>query len=156
MYNNCTLEEDTQSVVSSSANIFQDVYAGKPNSINDFYFHGLIDDIRIYDRVLNTLELDSLREMFDLTCMKTIGIDEKGASAVRVYPNPTKGTLSVDFGNVQELAVGVLTNIQGQALNTWEFKGASKAVLKLEEVPGMYFLQVNLKDDRIVLPVVVD
>lgn len=76
------------------------------------FFNGKIDDIRIYNRVLNLLEVDSL---FNETDPMIVGVADlpSNKNAVAVYPNPANNEIKFSAqANVQ------LTSVTGQTLAT--------------------------------------
>ena len=58
-------EEEISSYVPFAVNTgdFFDVRIGHYDNVYDLYFDGLIDDVRIYDRVLTPAEIDELFRM---------------------------------------------------------------------------------------------
>lgn len=98
---------------------------------SDYYFKGSIDDIRIYNRVLSPVEVDSL---FNEPNPITIGISDidPNKNTITVYPNPTTSQI---YFSVQTNVK--LTNITGQVI----LDKKNLNTLDLSDQPkGIYFL----------------
>lgn len=78
-----------------------------------------------------------------------IGLDEEAVLEVKVYPNPTKEYITLDFGRAyQDFSVGVY-NTLGQQLETSFYKSARKLEMYLGNYPdGVYLIEVKGKDFR--------
>lgn len=79
------------------------------------YFNGKLDDIRLYNRVLTSQEIDNLYN--ENTCTQKVSVTDtlefklniSGVyglvnTTVKVFPNPTNSFLNVDFGNLKSTA----------------------------------------------------
>jgi len=114
-------------------------------------FVGVIDDIRIYNRALNQVEITSLYN--ESICYQTITVTDTliinanltgfnpviYASTIKIYPNPTNDHVTIDYGNYSTLSGYTIkiTNSLGQTvftspinqqqsyvdLNTWSGNG---------------------------------
>lgn len=95
------------------------------------YFNGAIDDIRIYNRVLDQLEVDSL---FNESDPITLGLSDNSSTnnSIGIYPNPTKNLINFTIqANVQ------MTSVTGQIIA--EIKNVN--TLDISNYPtGIYFL----------------
>lgn len=58
----------------------------------EFFFSGYADDVKIYNRVLNQEEIDSL-----FSEVVVVNTRHPLASSFNVYPNPTNGLINFDF-----------------------------------------------------------
>ncbi|MEI6556638.1 MAG: LamG-like jellyroll fold domain-containing protein [Paludibacter sp.] len=87
---NNTITSTATSLVACTNNI----KIGKANG-NLLYFHGSIDDIRIYNRNLNQSEVTTLyNEGVNYAGFESISFK----NIIKVYPNPTSETLTIDCG----------------------------------------------------------
>jgi hypothetical protein len=107
---------------------------GSSRSISLFY-KGKVDDIRIYNRVLNSDELDSL-------CIEaTTGIDKISGNfkGLKVYPNPSNGLVNVDLLGysslsgyqlkvVDVLSQDVFSSVAGRQVASIDLSACSKGV----------------------------
>lgn len=113
------------------SNTLSDLFFGAISVGPQSYFSGLIDDIRIYDRALNTTEIDSL---FNEPNPITTGITDiySNKNSITIYPNPTNNTINFSIQtNVQ------LTNATGQIIADRK----NVITLDLSDQPkGIYFL----------------
>ncbi|BDS09305.1 LamG-like jellyroll fold domain-containing protein [Aureispira anguillae] len=55
------------------------------------YFHGGIDDVRIYNRILNPSEIEALCSDTLLTAIVQQPHQEKNSTIIPIYPNPSQG-----------------------------------------------------------------
>lgn len=68
------------------------------------------------------------------------GVGEEAYNA-RIYPNPTKGTLTVETVGMEHIR---LSNIMGQVIATWEFDHADSAVLNLNGYESsIYIIEIK-------------
>lgn len=77
-------------------------------------------------------------------------------SQIQLYPNPTDGVTTVDFGSNQSQVDLLLTNMQGQVVGTWSYKAVDAAQLDIQAPSGMYFLQVTTSEGSTVMRLVRD
>ncbi|MFC1730063.1 T9SS type A sorting domain-containing protein [candidate division KSB1 bacterium] len=80
----------------------------------------------------------------------TIGISENDiGSSFIVHPNPTTGIITVDLGKIYpEIEIGV-RNILGQLILSRSFKTAKMVDLEINEVSGLYFIEMKTKEGLI-------
>ena len=82
------------------------------NGMGDFrYFDGVLDDIRLYNRPLNSNELDTLCDFNFIT-----SIDQKAIiqEQFNIYPNPANSVLNIEssnFDKTQNLSYLIYNNI---------------------------------------------
>jgi len=76
-------------------------------------------------------------------------------SSVNVYPNPTKGTFTIDFGGAGLANVDVIiTNALGQTVSSATFENSPTVDLELEGAPGMYFVNLVAGEKSAVIKLV--
>lgn len=114
------------------------VYVGKSGNLaNNRFFHGSIDDIRIYDRVLTAEEVNSLFQ--DPNPVATAIDDNSGITHLNpLYPNPTKNAVHFPVR-----ANAVLTSVTGSVLA--ETRNAQSLDLSAQP-SGIYF--ITLTDNK--------
>lgn len=80
-------------------------------------YKGLIDDIRIYNRVLNSEELDSLSNEGSNTSIAKISMNKK---MIKIYPNPSSGkvTLNLESISIPSAITLNILNGMGQLLRS--------------------------------------
>jgi hypothetical protein len=104
------------------------------NSTNDRYLKGAVDDLRIYNRVLDEGEIDSLyNEKIVLSANKP----NKTSPAVFFYPNPTRGNIYFNAGmHVVEYSV---TDISGKII----LQGKEAQSLQIVAPQGIYTVKIT-------------
>ena len=113
-----------------------------------------------YETAWNVMHLEGISPCYKVPkdslapCDKTTSIATHAFDAISVYPNPTKGGLSIDLGaNYNAISV-TLTDLTGKILQSEHFNEGSLLDLKIEEPAGVYLLFVELNDRRTVLRIV--
>lgn len=97
------------------------------------FFNGTIDDIRIYNRVLDQLEVDSL---FNESDPVSVGIKESAtASAVSFYPNPTQGYITLS-NNCNISITDITGKLVQEAQNT-------NSIDLTAQLAGIYFITLT-------------
>ena len=104
-------------------------------------FPGIIDDILVYDRVLTGPEI------VDIFSVLSIEDIDAFSSQVKVYPNPTSSSLSIDYnsslGTVKSYSIA---DIQGRMIVDDTFED-SKTTIDLSSIEsGIYILMLHTND----------
>jgi len=63
-----------------------------------------------------------------------------------VYPNPTHGTITIEFENVNEHLEVILYSLSGQLIEHKNVQNASLIQLEIDEPAGIYILEVIGED----------
>jgi len=72
----------------------------------------------------------------------SVGLTENGLISLTVYPNPTNGMLTINFGQELNDAYVVITNVLGEQVYAENVSGSTKHELNLEQSTGIYFVNV--------------
>ncbi len=112
---------------------------------NGNYF-GLLDDIRIYNRVLDTTEIDSLYHECN-----TIGIEENFFNhVISISPNPFATSAQITFNQTYQTIALEVYDIQGKLLMQNRYAACDHIELRrgnLED--GLYFLKITLDGNKV-------
>jgi hypothetical protein len=111
-------------------------------------YMGDLDDVVIYNRTLSTSEVLTLFHLPGSCCdgitssvSKPFTLPEQ-SSAIKVYPNPTDGRVSVSSAQSIIRSVSVYSNT-GQILNTYQF-GAKEVSVNIKQLAaGTYFMKIT-------------
>tara|TARA_B100000809_G_scaffold113162_1_gene111704 strand:- start:195 stop:1526 length:1332 start_codon:yes stop_codon:yes gene_type:complete len=79
----------------------------------------------------------------------SVGIEEKSLSDLSVYPNPTKGNFTIDFGELKQDVTATLTNNLGQVILTQQFESTDIIDMEIDAPAGIHFLQLEI-DGKII------
>ncbi len=75
------------------------------------------------------------------------GVDDLGTVEVNVYPNPTKGTVTIEAEGIESIR---LTNMMGQVLDWREYDRSDSVVLNLNGyTPSVYLLEIKTVDGMV-------
>lgn len=126
-------------VISTSVNTITGVFdiIGEPlvlafaEEANSSFFNGKIDDLRIYNRLLSPLEIDSLLNEAN---PMTTGISDNSPinNTIAVFPNPTKNVINFSAQTNMQL-----TNLSGQIVAD---RKNVKTIDLSDQPKGIYFL----------------
>lgn len=75
-------------------------------------------------------------------------------SEIAVYPNPTKGTFSVDLGRTYESLTTTIMDIKGNVISSQKHHQSDLLNLKIDEPVGAYILVVESEDKKAVIRMV--
>jgi hypothetical protein len=110
-----------------------------------------------YETAWNVMHLEGISPCYKVPkdslspCDKTTSIATHTIDAISVYPNPTKGGLSIDLGaNYNAISV-TLTDLTGKILQSEHFNEGSLLDLKIEEPAGVYLLLVELGGEKSII-----
>lgn len=71
--------------------------------------------------------------------------EEFGFNNFKIYPNPTKDFLNIEFNEIVADAELILTNTQGQLINKIALESLSNLKFEMPQNQGIYFLQIKSK-----------
>jgi hypothetical protein len=104
-----------------------------------YWFKGVIDDARIYNRVLSQSEISGY-------CSFLAGVDEADelSSAIQLYPNPSNGKLNISL-NRNLTGQLTISNLLGEIIYSEKLNGTagSTNTINLNTAAGVYFLKVS-------------
>ncbi|OSZ79097.1 hypothetical protein CAP35_12850 [Chitinophagaceae bacterium IBVUCB1] len=108
-------------------------------------FDGQIDEIRIYKRILNTQERDSVcKNVQNPTDEEPQSVANTTLNNIGLYPNPLTGnTLYLDHTGEIKYAI---YNIAGQMLQTGKLQANDKAIYVRELATGVYILKAETNE----------
>ena len=108
---------------------------GDPN----LYFNGKIDDIRIYDRAISALEVDSLFNEES----STVGISSIGKDTpFSVFPNPVNNILNIENKSNREIQF-TLYNSLGVIIYEEALKSKTSTIDLSSNPSGIYFYKLT-------------
>ena len=115
---------------------------------NTNFFHGNIDDVRIYNRAL------AVNEILTLCEEGVVSIEEqKEVSNIQIYPNPTNSTITVNIEN-SESANGYkieINNLLGQTVYTNSLNPTNNLIdLSSLGNKGIYFVKVLDENSNVI------
>jgi len=115
----------------------QGIYcAGPVETILNGYF----DDLRIYDRVLTTLEVDTLYNV----AKPTVGLEELTADkALKIYPSPARTSIHIDMPYPVVVSNATISDVTGNVVHVLNEVTQEIDVQYLSS--GIYFLTIQTK-----------
>lgn len=119
-----------------------------------FFFNGKIDDIRIYNRPLNTAEINAI-----YTGPTKVGIKEnKKDVQCEIFPNPTSGILNYSISNVQDDITITVFDVVGKKVYCKLEVGSNSisGFVDLSSKPkGVYFFEIETTSGKTVQKVII-
>lgn len=116
---------------------------GKKPVDNIFFFNGKIDDIRIYNRVINAQEVDSL---FNEANPNSTNIIENQANIASIYPNPSNGTFTIALGKNYSQATVQVVDVLGKVVLSTALNNQESTIDMGKATKGVYFVKVNTNE----------
>ncbi|HEY1045686.1 MAG TPA: LamG-like jellyroll fold domain-containing protein [Bacteroidia bacterium] len=101
------------------------VYAwiGTRSLLSEFFFKGLVDDVRVYDRVINDDEIEALFNENKKTSLTSLPTIEQASC----FPNPSSGNFTIDLNDHSYSAYRVF-NAYGQEIFNGNIDQSSTAI----------------------------
>ena len=125
----------------------QSLYFGYLVGGTDSGHDGTLDEIGIWNRVLDTCEI---KDLYNANSSCTNGINELDNSSVNLYPNPTNGSVTLSFSNTTNGQV-ILTDLLGKEVLSKSFTSNEVQLnLKSLEAKGTYFAKVLDADSNVI------
>lgn len=116
--------------------------AGYPN-----WFHGIMDQVSIYNSVLTLAQIDSACNHAENDTPTVVGEMPDVKKEVIISPNPAKKIITVTIPSLREKPAIYILNTIGQVLIT-EQVNKTQTEINIEKLPvGMYLIKVAYKDD---------
>lgn len=76
--------------------------------------------------------------------------------SIALFPNPTSGTFTIEFGEIQSTVTLEITNSIGQLVKVEEFENAKEIQSTISVPPGVYFVTIRNFAGETVMPLVVN
>ena len=73
---------------------------------------------------------------------------------IRLYPNPTRGSLELDLKQEYQQIVITIINISGQSIAEQHFNNQSAVQFELPAPAGVYFMAINADNRKTVIKVI--
>ena len=119
-----------------------------------YWFKGLMDDLRIYNRVLSASEIAQYNSL-------SVSNTEKTNFDISLYPNPTKNNFTIDgyINTNAPVQIDIINNI-GQVVYTTSLtthNGFIKENIATNNLtPGLYFLRLKAADEVQTLKLIIE
>lgn len=124
-------------------------YPVSPGDSGFFYMHYWSGEVSGTSTVIlyvyeasNPSNGDTLTYTMNINCSAGISEVEATNNNISVYPNPSKGLLSISLKEATDASVTLLNNL-GQILLTDEYDATNKIDMNLDVPGGVYFIQIE-------------
>ena len=108
-----------------------------------YSFKGTIDDVRIYNRILDTSEITTYTtSTLGDTMQLAVSQIKIQPNNLHFYPNPAKDVINIYLDQPTKNAELKIYNELGQELRNLEFNGTNAHVPVNDLAAGMYFIQI--------------
>lgn len=89
--------------------------------------------------------------------VSNIGIQETNIeSSFRLYPNPSKGHVVLEFNTQQNKAELIVTNVYGQILSKTNLEAVTTTAFRLNQPSGLYFITVITENTKKTLELIIE
>ncbi len=85
-------------------------------------------------------------QVYDLS--DVLSVEDVDSDVLRVYPNPTTGTLNIDVSNSEEIQRITVLDITGKIIQRIEFDTATQPSIELNGPAGMYLVNIATLDGQ--------
>jgi hypothetical protein len=85
----------------------------------------------------------------------TVGIREQLSETIKLFPNPSTGTFSVDLGETEAVATITITDMTGKVVNEMRNPSTGIIAFDLNLKPGLYLLKVLSDKDKTAIPLII-
>jgi hypothetical protein len=79
-----------------------------------------------------------------------IGINEYNLSEMKLFPNPTNGSINIDLGETLSKVKVTFTNSLGQVILCERFASTNFISLEIDAPKGIYFLQLQTESGEVI------
>ncbi|TAE79027.1 MAG: T9SS C-terminal target domain-containing protein [Bacteroidetes bacterium] len=98
---------------------------------------------------------EDINEKYTLTINGAVGLNTIDLKrVVSVYPNPVKEYLFINNQSASNCSVELI-DMMGKKMNSWSF-GNQLAIETSQYLPGVYFLQVNIGEERLTRKIIIE
>lgn len=127
---------------------------GVGNVFTTGYFYGEVD----FDpgEEVNYLTSLDFRNIFilKLASANATILENNFGNTLTVYPNPTKGAVTIDLGEFQKEVTVIISNQLGQVVLNKSYSSTNVLQFNIEGEVGVYFIEVNSGDKKAIIKVV--
>jgi hypothetical protein len=89
--------------------------------------------------------------------INSLGIIENSfGEAFQLFPNPTQGQLSIDFGQTYEELNLQLSDVSGRLLNQWQIHDQQATQLQLNQPAGTYLLRIEANEHHAAIRIIIE
>jgi hypothetical protein len=74
---------------------------------------------------------------------ENLSTNDNSFSTIQVYPNPTTGLVTINFGEQQEIVIATLRNVLGQVVSSETFYSIQNTTYPITGANGIYFLNLE-------------
>lgn len=121
-----------------------------PQTSNYANFEGAIDELRIYDRVLNEEELSTLCKG-GLTNVE----EEYAEKRISAFPNPASTQVDIKIEGISPQAMLRIKNLQGQIVRDFLMEQETMNVDIADLAKGYYIISVEHEQDQFITPLII-
>jgi hypothetical protein len=111
-----------------------------PLKMGSDVFNGAIDDVMVYNRALNTAEVDSLHAL-TASYLTPTSTDVISENELRLFPNPVKNALNIQLSENSNYALEV-TDLNGKRVYSSNLSGQNFELNTAEWAQGLYLLRL--------------
>ena len=116
-------------------------FGRKDVDIGNYFLHGSLDEVRIYDKALPPDEIATLKSLWTIVTDVENGID----ADFSLYPNPSKGAIRiVGLENIKNVEARDMTGRKIRA--SYGYEEGLTFYAELDTSPGIIFVKIETTD----------
>jgi len=121
---------------------------GRMDNTETLYaLRGSVDEVKLWDREISIPQVEKLKNQWNTA----FGIEEDYVVA-RIYPNPAKEVIYIEFAGSVEAENISLLDMEGKEVRDYKVKiqGARVAIALPQSSSGLHLLRIDLKDGKVI------
>ncbi|MFK7785401.1 MAG: T9SS type A sorting domain-containing protein, partial [Crocinitomicaceae bacterium] len=102
------------------------------------------------------ITLNGCSDTSNCVTVDNASIDKQFLESISLYPNPTDGKFTIDFGEFKDVVSITLRDTRGRLLQTNEYQNVESLDMTIEYPTGVYFIELTSNEQNAVLRVLIN
>lgn len=124
---------------------------GNDSYEGDQFFNGTIDEVRLYNRVLNIDEIKAICN-FQVTNVEKVSVESK---SLNIYPNPTNNLLNIELPKYSEGTKAEIIDVNGKVIFSKEILSNREQLNLSKLTKGIYFIRLQFRKTMLIEKIII-